>query len=72
MRELSEIQKEYHRLAWSTLKRSQSLLENRRIARAQEVLTEVLSLTNFIPSWFTDEDLEKQIEDLHRDLYRNV
>ena len=72
MRELSEIQKEYHLLAWSTLKRSQSLLKNRRIARAQEVLTEVLSLTNFIPSWFTDEDLEKQIEDLHRDLYRNV
>ncbi len=72
MRELSEIQKEYHTLAWSTLKRAQDLSKNRRIARAQDVLTEALSLMNFLPRWFTDKDLEKQFEDLHRDLYRNV
>ena len=72
MRELSEIQKEYHRLVWSTLKRAQDLSKNRRIARAQDVLTEALSLTNSLPSWFTDEDLDKQFKDLHRELYRNV
>jgi hypothetical protein len=72
MRELSEIQKEYHTLAWSTLKRAKDLSKNRRVARAQDVLTEALSLTNFLPIWFTDEDLEKEFEDLHRELYRNV
>lgn len=72
MRELSEIQKEYHTLVWSTLKRAQDLSKNRRIARAQDVLTEALSLTNSLPSWFTDKELDEQFKDLHRELYRNV
>ena len=72
MRELSEIQKEYHTLVWSTLRRAQDLSKNRRIARAQDVLTEALSLTNSLPSWFTDEELDEQFKDLHRELYRNV
>lgn len=72
MRELNDFQKEYHALAWTTLKRARDLSKNRRIARAQDVLTEALGFTNSLPSWFTDEELEKEFEDLYRQLYRNV
>lgn len=72
MIELTPIQEEFHDMSWSLLNRAKVLLESKRIARAQEALTEALTASNSLPREFTDDAWNEQFKQLHTDLYRGV
>ncbi len=72
MTELSPIHEELHRLSWSFLTKAQTLFKSKRIARAQEALTEALTASNSLPREFTDDAWNEQFKQLHTDLYRGV
>ena len=56
--------------AWKSLALTERLLEQRRIARGQEVLREAQALMFQMPREFTDADFEQQYERLYNQLYR--
>lgn len=72
MTELSPVQEEFYQMSWSLLNRAKVLFENKRIARAQEALTEALTASNSLPREFTDDAWNEQFKQLHTDLYRGV
>ena len=56
--------------AWKSLRLAQSMHEQSRRARGQDVLREAQSLMFKMPRWFTDSDFELQYERLYNQLYR--
>lgn len=58
--------------AWKQLDKAQSLSDCNRRAKAQEALTEALSMSNMLPRWFTDEQWKLKWTKLHNKLYTGV
>lgn len=72
MRELDVLQKYLLETAWYELKKTEALMREKRIARAQENIQEALRVYYSLPRWFTDEDWMAQYDKLHRKLYTGV
>ena len=56
--------------AWKSLRLAESMHDQKRRARGQEVLRDAQEQMFKMPRWFTDSDFELQYERLYNQLYR--
>ena len=70
LRELTPDEEFQWEEAWKSLRLAESLHDQKRRARGQEVLREAQEQMFKMPRWFTDSDFELQYERLYNLLYR--
>ncbi len=55
--------------AWIELNMAKAYAIQGRIARAQDALTQALTMGSALPQWFTDDSWSEQYKQLHKQLY---